>query len=312
MKTEGEGSLVTVEAALRFIRDATAKKKPFLALVWFGSPHAPHRGIERDLELYRDQAERQRHFLAEITAMDRAMSRLRKELRRLDIAKDTLLWYTSDNGAIRQGSTGGLSGRKGTVQEGGLRVPAIIEWPGRVTAPRTTDIPCGTVDIYPTLLEIAGVTPKNQPPLDGVSLVPLIDGKMTRRVRPLGFWDYPARGLPVRSSELLEELAREQEAGKVARAADRPPKQTGLLTTKYSPAEFPGHAAWIDGDFKLHRIEKNSGRVEYRLHDLARDVQEKSDISRDDPRRLERMKKELEAWLGSVVRSLNGEDYRAP
>ena len=166
VKTEGEGSMVTVEAALRFIREALRKKKPFLALVWFGSPHAPHRGIERDLELYPDQPKPQRHFLAEITAMDRAMGHLRKELRVLGIAENTLLWYTSDNGAIRQGSTGGLSGRKGTVLEGGIRVPAIIEWPSRIAAPRTTYFPCGTVDIYPTLLEIAAVTMPNQPPLD--------------------------------------------------------------------------------------------------------------------------------------------------
>ncbi len=296
--TEGEGSMVTVSAALEFIRDAHRRDTPFLALVWFGSPHAPHVGIERDLELYGDQPEDQRHFLAEITAMDRAMGHLRSELRRLGIAENTLLWYTSDNGAIPKGSTGGLRGRKGTVWEGGLRVPAIIEWPARVRAPRTISVPCGTVDIYPTLLDIAGVAMADQPPLDGSSVVPLIDGRPLARPQPLGFWDYPIEGKSVKSGALVEELAREQTLGQIAPAAERLPEQTGLLTKRYPANEFPGHAAWIDGDLKLHRIEKKPGEVVYELYNLYIDARETRDIAADDPRRLERLKSALDSWLG--------------
>lgn len=308
VKTEGEGSMVTVLAALEFIRSAVRTKEPFLAVIWFGSPHNPHRALEEDLELYRDQPERLGHFLGEITAMDRAIAYLRQELRELEVADNTLLWYTSDNGALPVGSTGGLSGGKGNLWEGGIRVPGIIEWPARIPNPRATAIPFGTVDIYPTLLEIAGISVPGQPPLDGVSLVPLIDGRMTSRPKPLGFWVYPAQGQPVGSAVLLEELAEEQRTGQVVPAETRPPFETGALTEVYSETDLPGHAAWIDGDFKLHRIPEGDG-FRYALFNLETDLEEKQDVAEREPTRVGTMKAELEAWQKSVIRSLNGDDY---
>ena len=74
------------------------------------------------------------------------------------------------------------------MYDGGLLVPAILEWPARVPKPRVTSVRCNSSDIYPTLLEIAGVSVKSQPKLDGVSLVPLLDGLMEKRPRAMGFW----------------------------------------------------------------------------------------------------------------------------
>lgn len=241
VKLQGEGSMVTVQVALDFIRSAVKEQQLFLAVVWFASPHNPHVALKEDRELYGDQPERLQHFLGEITAMDRAVGHLRRQLRDLGIARDTLLWYMSDNGAIPQGSTGGLRGGKGDLWEGGIRGPALLEWPARIHRHRTIAIPCGTIDLYPTLLEIAGARLPDQPPLDGISLVPLIDGAMRVRPKPMGFWVYPARGQPVRSTELLEELAREQRTGQVASAEKKPPFETGKLDATYSETDLPGH-----------------------------------------------------------------------
>jgi arylsulfatase A-like enzyme len=105
---KGESSEITVDAALDFIRDSTKKKEPFLAVVWFGSPHAPHQATEADKPLYGDQPANLQNFYGEITAMNRAFGRLRDELRKLGIEQDTILWYCSDNGALPMvGSTGG-------------------------------------------------------------------------------------------------------------------------------------------------------------------------------------------------------------
>jgi arylsulfatase A-like enzyme len=171
VQTRGESSMVTVDAALEFIRKHAETTQPFLAVVWFGSPHGPHRAIERDRRLYDDQQKKLQHFYGEITGMDRAFGKLRKELRTLDIADNTILWYCSDNGGLQIESSGGR-GKKGQVYEGGLRVPAILEWPARITGRQLTKVPCNTSDIYPTLLDIAGVRMENQPPLDGISLTP--------------------------------------------------------------------------------------------------------------------------------------------
>jgi arylsulfatase A-like enzyme len=307
---KGESSEIVVDAALEFMRDASQRKQPFLAVVWFGSPHAPHQGTDEDLKLYADQPPKARNFLAEITAMDRAMGKLRRELRNMKLADNTVLWYTSDNGAIPEGSTGGLRGRKGTIYEGGLRVPGIIEWPARIKSPRATSVPCCSVDILPTVAELAGVKNPSPHPLDGQSLVSLIDDKMTKRDRPLGFWDYPVAGQGVKSDQLIKELAQEQASGQVKPAADSPPKQTGLLDERHAADDLKGHSAWIDGDWKLHRIEpKNAAAPKWELYNLADDRQEKQDLAAEQPKRLVAMQKQLNGWLDSVVRSLNGEDY---
>jgi len=309
VQTHGEGSQVTVEAALEFIDAAAKRKQPFLAVIWFGSPHSPHVAIAEDREPYKGVPDKLQNYYGEITGIDRAVGHLRQRLRELGIAENTLLWYTSDNGAQGPGSTGGLSGRKGSLWEGGIRVPAIIEWPARVTSPSTTGLPCGTVDIYPTLLEIVGVTPDYQPPLDGISLLPLVEGRMTSRPKPLGFWVYPERGRPVRSTQLLEELAKEQAEGAEPSLPEKTASDAGEITKRYSDDVLPGHAAWIDGDYKLHRRPGKSGEATYALFDLANDPAEKEDLLARQPTRAERMKADLEAWQKSVLKSLDGEDY---
>ncbi|MGH7200446.1 MAG: sulfatase family protein, partial [Planctomycetaceae bacterium] len=312
IETEGESSQVTVNAAMGFITECADRQRPFLAVVWFGSPHLPHIAAKEDRAHYEDLPKELQHYYGEITGIDRAMGTLRRELRELGIAENTLLWYTSDNGATRpvpETSNGGLRGKKGTVWEGGLRVPAIVEWPAKISSPRTTDIPCGSVDIYPTLLELAGVSVEHQPrPLDGASLVSLFDGAMTRRDKPLGFWDFPAPGRPVRSTDLLKALRRRQHAGDAN--APPPDADAAAITQTYSEDELPGHSAWIDGDWKLHRIPARPGEARYLLFNLVDDPQETQDLAAEQPERVARMKSQLEAWQASVVRSLNGADYR--
>lgn len=311
VQTKGEGSMVTVEAALEFIEESMTEEQPFLAVVWFGSPHSPHEALERDRALYQDQPEEMKNFLSEITAMDRAMGHLRTRLRELGIADNTVLWYTSDNGAIPEGSTGGLSGRKGELWEGGIRVPAIVEWPSTLKEPRITDFPASTVDIFPTVLEMAGISTQEAiHPLDGISLLDMIQGKLQSREKPLGFWAYPGEGQPVRSDELVQQMAEEQKAGREVPAEESPPFRTGLLDKSYSQEDRPGHAAWIDGVYKLHRIPDDSGNFRYALFDLSRDPAEENDLISQFPDRARAMQEELEEWQRSVIDSLNGVDYR--
>jgi hypothetical protein len=73
--------------------------------------------------------------------------------------------------------------------------------------------------------------------------------------------------------------------------------------------EYPGHAAWIDGDWKLHCITNKQGKVSWELYNLAVDPLEKNDVINAQSQRAARMREKLDTWLESVVRSLNGEDY---
>ncbi|HIG81504.1 MAG TPA: hypothetical protein EYQ62_07695, partial [Verrucomicrobiales bacterium] len=104
-----------------------------------------------------------------------------------------------------------LSGKKGTLLEGGIRVPAIIEWPAVIKKNRITHVPANTVDIYPTVLELAGVKmPDQQPLLDGISLAKLLRGEKFERAKSMGFWNYKTGGRSMHARRMLEELRREQ------------------------------------------------------------------------------------------------------
>ena len=307
----GESSMICVEEALTFIRDASAKQQPFCAVIWFGSPHNPQRGSDELMKLYEGQglSVAQQRYFAEITGLDRAMGKLRASLREMKVADDTLLLYTSDNGpqgpdADRPGSAGPFSGRKAELLEGGIRVPAIVEWPAVISAPRASDLPCNTSDIYPTVLGLAGVDAAGQGrPLDGVSIVPLLRAQPFRRP-PMGFWEYPSRGVRSASEALLEE----QQAGKPSATFDD--VALSSITKQYDADDRAGDAAWIDGEWKLlRRAQPKKAPPKVELFNVVDDPGERRDRAAEEPERVIRMQEALEAWQASVVRSLNGGDY---
>jgi arylsulfatase A-like enzyme len=311
VKTQGESSIVAADAALKWISDQAQAKQPFLAVVWFGSPHGPHRAVEEDRALYEDQPQAAQHFLGEVTGMDRAFGKIRDSLGELGIRDNTILWYCSDNGALpRVGSAGPHRGYKNQVYEGGLLVPAILEWPAKIAKPRVTKLRCNTCDIYPTLLEICGVTVKHQPVLDGVSLTEVIEGKPQERGKPMGFWHYRIGGIGTPSAKWMADLYKAQQAGGDLEPHPSSQNAAVLPKTPYPDDKFPGHTAWIDGDWKLHRIAGKDGKVTLELYNLATDAKEKNDLSGGESQRVGQMRGQLEAWLKSVVRSLNGADYR--
>jgi hypothetical protein len=234
------------------------------------------------------------------------MGELRAGLRKLGVADNTVLWYCSDNGGLKPNSMGGLAGKKGSLLEGGIRVPSLIEWPAVIRKGRRSSMPSNTVDMYPTVLELAGVRLREeQPVLDGVSLVDHLKGELFHRDKAMGFWDFPASGRGRWARRMLEALRKEQQAGE-----QQPAPKEGLIEKQYPLDEFPGPAAWIDGDWKLHRIpDKKGPGVQYRLHFLRKDLKEQRDLAGVQPERLARMKAELAAWQKSVLASLNGGDY---
>ena len=311
VQTSGESSMVTVDAALEFIREQAEKDQPFLAVVWFGSPHQPHQALKSYRDMYADQPEILQNFYGEITAMDYAFGKLRDQLTALGIRDNTILWYNSDNGGLPEVGSPGGRGHKGQIYEGGLRVPALLEWPERIRNNRVVEMPCNTTDIYPTLLEIAGVSIASQPPLDGVSLTGIIDGEDYSRPRPMGFWHHSEEGgIGTPSAKWMAELLEAQKSGSKTGDLERLRLDSAQISQQYPEDSFPGHSAWLDWPWKFHRIQEKSGSVSYELYNLDSDSMEEKNLLDEYPERVERMKTELERWLVSVVRSLNGDDYR--
>ena len=304
---KGQGSVITMDEALEFMKKHKTGAAPMFTVIWFPAPHIPHEEVPEGPSLY-DGKENAGYF-REITLLDQQVGRLRQELRSMGIADNTLLWYCSDNGGLVEETSGGRE-KKGSLYEGGLRVPAIIEWPERKLRGRTS-VPVSTVDMYPTLLAMAGISPNNPHPLDGIDVSGIIAGTTTNRSNPLGFWHDLQGGEVTPSDEILKAIMEKQQAG------DPLPHNPERMTKDVY--EFPqldedntrtGRAAWNDWPWKLVRI----GRGTYELYNLEEDPMENTDLSNQAQyqQRLEQMKKELDAWMASVIRSFNGHDYDLP
>ena len=187
----GDSSEIIIDEALSFIGKKKKKGTPFFCVVWYGTPHVPFVSLEKDRSHFADLDVSSRDHYAELRAMDRSIGTLRKGLRNLSIEKNTLLWFMSDNGGlpkIKPSTTGGLRDFKGSLYEGGIRVPCVIEWPQGISKPRKTNYPAGAVDIFPTISEIVSLPKKScLYPQDGESLAKLFKREITLRKKPLIF-----------------------------------------------------------------------------------------------------------------------------
>lgn len=188
----GDNSRVIMDRALPFIEQACQRRQPFFAVVWLHTPHLPVVAGPRHQQMYANVSNvRHRNYFGCVTAMDEQIGRLRQKLADLDVIDDTMLCFCSDNGPEGSksdpGSAGPFRGRKRSLYEGGIRVPGLIHWPRQIVAGRDSDFPAVTSDYLPTILEILDLQPHGGRPLDGVSLLPLIQGKQTRRQSPIGF-----------------------------------------------------------------------------------------------------------------------------
>lgn len=186
----GASSDIIVDQALHFIGKHADAGKPFFAVIWDGSPHNPWRALDQDMAGFENLDEDSRNHYGELVAFDRSVGTLRSRLKELGIAENTILWYCSDNGGlprIKPATVGGLKGFKGSLWEGGIRVPSIIEWPAGVM-PGVTDFPASTMDIFPTIAEITGLPDSaGIYPQDGRSVFPVFRNHGAERDKPIPF-----------------------------------------------------------------------------------------------------------------------------
>ncbi len=191
----GDDSRIIMDRVIPFVKESAQAKDPFFSVIWFHSPHEPVVGDPEVMKQYSHLSEDKQHYYATVTAMDEQIGRLRTELKNLGIAENTMIWFCSDNGPswLRVsprcvGSSGPFRERKGSLYEGGVRVPGILEWPAKVKGGQATSIPCSTSDYYPTILSALNLRAENQVnPLDGIDLTPVIQGNLKERPSPIAF-----------------------------------------------------------------------------------------------------------------------------
>jgi len=187
---KGDSSMIAVAEALKFMEGKQRVGVPFLSVIWYGSPHNPQKAVEQDLNRFSGMSDKTlANHLGEIVGIDRSIGLLRKGLRDMGIERDTLVWYCSDNGGLKTDpdAVGNLRGHKGSLFEGGIRVPGIVECPGRIQ-PAVTDFPASTMDIMPTIVDLLKLPADSQlASHDGESIVALFNGRTPARAHGIPF-----------------------------------------------------------------------------------------------------------------------------
>lgn len=181
--------------ALTELRTAAALQRPFLLSLHFNAPHWPWQApgdpaiprTTRDL-WHRDGGSLETYGEM-VLAMDAAVGRVVAELEASGLAGNTIVIFTSDNGGERYSDTWPLRGSKGDLLEGGIRVPQIVRWPGRIPAGTRSDQVMTTMDWLPTLLAAAATEPDGAFPPDGDNLLDVLTGAAPPRPRKL-FWRF--------------------------------------------------------------------------------------------------------------------------
>ena len=182
------------DETISFMRKQVEAKKPFYVALWNYTVHWP---MEAPAEFVAKWAAKpklgynHKVYPAMLETMDLAIARVLGELERLKIEEETFVVFTSDNGPFGGvGDARPLRGDKGHLYEGGIRVPLIVRWPGKVAAGKVREDPVILTDFYPTLLEVAGLKTRKHYPGDGESLLPLLTDKGDLE-RDAIFWHYP-------------------------------------------------------------------------------------------------------------------------
>jgi len=190
IRTQGYIVDVCTDRALRFIDNH--QDQPFLCYVPFTTPHSPWAAPEKDWQRFRNKPIPQRATDADREALDETrcalamvenqdwnVGRVLSKLDELGLQKNTIVLYFSDNGPNSMRWTGGMKGRKGTTDEGGVRSVCYIRWPDRLPAGHTVAQIAGAIDLLPTLTALAGVSRVGTKALDGRDLSPLLLNQQT-------------------------------------------------------------------------------------------------------------------------------------
>lgn len=270
--------------ALAFLDEES--EQPFFLYLPYFAVHTPLQGRADLIAEYKElRGEREGGvpkpvYAAMVEAMDESVGAILAHLDERELSGDTLVIFTSDNGGHGQHtSMAPLRGAKGMLYEGGIREPWIARWPGRVAAGRTSDAVIIGTDLFPTLLEVAGVEVEDGRVLDGVSLLP----HLTRGAeieREAIYWHFPA---------YLE----------------------GNSTTRGPWRTTPAGAVRA-GSFKLIEYFED-GRLE--LYDLATDLGETRNLASEMPEKRDELHDLMQRWrteLNAPVPNEPNPEYKAP
>lgn len=279
-----------------FIEKCHAEKKPFFVNLWIHEPHTPFHTVPKYRWRFRELEERDNIYASVLSHADDRIGEVLETLDRLKLTKNTLVIFSSDNGPARaagptdltlmhdtatgagygigaaKGITGGRKGYKAALFEGGIGVPFIARWPGKIAAGKVDDQSLiSAIDLLPTFCEIAGAKfPEGYKP-DGISLVSTLKGERSpTREKPL-FWKMQARWPP--------------------------------------PKDRPHH--WVSYAIvhKNWKLLANRDSTHTELYDIASDPLEKQDLTQWKPKVTQQLLKQIDTWKSTLPKEPSGEVF---
>lgn len=226
--------------AVKFIKDAS--KKPFFLYLPHTAVHLPLVPGKRFKNSSKDGA-----YGDWVQEIDWSMGELLKAVKSEGIDENTLILFTSDNGSARekQGSNLPLRGRKGRTDEGGMRVPCVVRWPGKIPAGTSSNLITSTIDLLPTFAAISGGKTPNDRTIDGVNIWPVLSGKAKANVREAFFYYQMDQLQAVRSGDWK---------------------------------------LFVEMNSKKRNWGKPEGKREMALYNLAEDIHEDNNVADDNPK----------------------------
>ena len=260
------------DRGIEFMEACHKKNTPFFLTMTYFQIHGPYQAKADDLAHFQkkfgDKYEKKIPIIAAMLKnLDDNVGRLVKTVNDLGIAENTLIVFTSDNGGYKVADNilnGELREYKGQIYEGGIRVPYIFKWPGKIKASSIHNERIIGIDLFPTFLDYAGLSTKQDYPLDGVSLKPLLNADQSKLEKRSLYWFYPKWGGFNKKSKTWGDSWRN---------------------------------VIIDGDHKLiEHVDHNS----LELYDLKNDLREQNDLAQTQPEKAQELLKKLDLWKKAI------------
>ncbi|MEX2264549.1 MAG: sulfatase-like hydrolase/transferase [Bryobacteraceae bacterium] len=242
------------------------RNQPFFTYIPTNAPHSPYDVSDEWADPYRKKGldDKTARVYGMIANIDHNVGRLLKKLEDLQLDKNTIVIYMSDNGMIDRHFAAGLRAQKGSTYEGGVRVPFYIRWPERFGAGKGVDRIAAHIDVAPTLLDACGVKPPANVAMDGKSLLPLLAGQNV---------EWPDRTIYLQTHR-----------------GDAPELYRNFTarSQRFKLVSSPGINA------------PAAARGTFELYDIAADPGEKKNVARQHPEEAAALRKGYEAWFKNV------------
>lgn len=283
--TKGFACDIVADEAINWLEDIRKPNIPFFQYICFLEPHEPIMSPSKLTASYIKHGKKAEYY-ANVQNLDQAIGRLIQKLDALKLSENTLVIFTSDNGPAQytpngyfnksHGSAGPLKGYKRHMFEGGIRVPGIFRWLGKISPNQIIDTPISNTDFLPTICKLARISLPTDRTIDGTDISPIFENKKIKRKTPLHWHFYDPWGGP-------QSLLR---------------KGDWIIAASWDVGDFHKRGRFDPNEIK---IIKGSKLKEFKLYNIVKDKHQDVDIAAEHPKLFNKLKKQLKKSHKSVM-----------